>query len=193
MTMKEDMIPYVPLTPRVVVADPNQMPILAYFMTILDAASKQELDFNHTPELFGFLSINPNQINDLAELTSLEPIDVADLKKALGSLIYPVFRGETTINSPLWNNQPIVVWQFQLNIMNSWNFKTMNNSVDRAVVSFDQVLGMVRILRSSLEARHQDPEITLNANDIANVLLMVEEKLSEVQQLLDPEIGILDD
>ncbi|KZA08459.1 hypothetical protein [Acinetobacter baumannii] len=191
--MKEDMIPYVPLTPRVVVADPNQMPILAYFMTILDAASKQELDFNHTPELFGFLSINPNQINDLAELTSLEPIDVADLKKALGSLIYPVFRGETTINSPLWNNQPIVVWQFQLNIMNSWNFKTMNNSVDRAVVSFDQVLGMVRILRSSLEARHQDPEITLNANDIANVLLMVEEKLSEVQQLLDPEIGILDD
>ncbi|EOT1808189.1 hypothetical protein N6A90_001275 [Acinetobacter baumannii] len=191
--MKEDMIPYVPLTPRVVVADPNQMPILAYFMTILDAASKQELDFNHTPELFGFLSINPNQINDLAELTSLEPIDVADLKKALGSLIYPVFRGETTINSPLWNNQPIVVWQFQLNVMNSWNFKTMNNSVDRAVVSFDQVLGMVRILRSSLEARHQDPEITFNANDIANVLLMVEEKLSEVQQLLDPEMGILDD
>ncbi|CAP02066.1 hypothetical protein ABSDF2765 [Acinetobacter baumannii SDF] len=193
MTMKKDMTPYVPLTPRLVVADPNQMPILAYFMTILDAASKQELDFNHTPELFGFLSINPNQINDLAELTSLEPIDVADLKKALGSLIYPVFRGETTINSPLWNNQPIVVWQFQLNVMNSWNFKTMNNSVDRAVVSFDQVIGMVRILRSSLEARHQDPEITLNANDIANVLLMVEEKLSEVQQLLDPEMGILDD
>lgn len=191
--MKKDMTPYVPLTPRLVVADPNQMPILAYFMTILDAASKQELDFNHTPELFGFLSINPNQINDLAELTSLEPIDVADLKKALGSLIYPVFRGETTINSPLWNNQPIVVWQFQLNVMNSWNFKTMNNSVDRAVVSFDQVIGMVRILRSSLEARHQDPEITLNANDIANVLLMVEEKLSEVQQLLDPEMGILDD
>lgn len=184
---------YIPLTPRVVVSNPEHMPILAYFMTILDAASKQELDFNHTPELFGFLSINPNQINDLAELTSLEPIDVADLKKALGSLIYPVFRGETTINSPLWNNQPIVVWQFQLNVMNSWNFKTMNNSVDRAVVSFDQVLGMVRILRSSLEARHQDPEIILNANDVANVLLMVEEKLSEVQQLLDPEMGILDD
>ncbi|HBO4585751.1 hypothetical protein [Acinetobacter baumannii] len=184
---------YIPLTPRVVVSNPEHMPILAYFMTILDAASKQELDFNHTPELFGFLSINPNQINDLAALTSLEPIDVADLKKALDSLIYPVFRGETTINSPLWNNQPIVVWQFQLNVMNSWNFKTMNNSVDRAVVSFDQVLGMVRILRSSLEARHQDPEITLNANDVANVLLMVEEKLSEVQQLLDPEMGILDD
>lgn len=45
--------------------------------------------------------------------------------------------------------------------MDSWNFKTMKNSVDKAVMSFDQVLGMVRILRSSLEARHQDPEITL--------------------------------
>ncbi|MDC4780048.1 hypothetical protein NQ848_19130, partial [Acinetobacter baumannii] len=89
---------YIPLTPRVVVSNPEHMPILAYFMTILDAASKQELDFNHTPELFGFLSINPEQVNDLAELTSLRPIDMADLRKALNSLIYPVFRGETTIN-----------------------------------------------------------------------------------------------
>lgn len=184
---------YIPLTPRVVVSNPEHMPILAYFMTILDAASKQELDFNHTPELFGFLSINPEQVNDLAELTSLKPIDMADLRKALDSLIYPVFRGETTINSPLWNNQPTVVWQFQLNVMDSWNFKTMKNSVDKAVMSFDQVLGMVRILRSSLEARHQDPEITFNANDFANVLLMVEEKLSEAQQLLDPDNGLLDD
>lgn len=77
--------------------------------------------------------------------------------------------------------------------MDSWNFKTMKNSVDKAVMSFDQVLGMVRILRSSLEARHQDPEITFNANDFANVLLMVEEKLSEAQQLLDPDNGLLDD
>lgn len=191
--MKEDMIPYVPLTPRVVVADPNQMPILAYFMTILDAASQKELDFNHTPEIFGFLSINPEQVNDLAELTSLKPIDMADLKEALGSLIYPVFRGETTIISPLWNDQPTVVWQFQLNVMNSWNFKKMKNSVDKAVISFDQVIGMVRILRSSLESRHQDPEITLNVNDFANVLLLVEEKLAEAQQLLDPDNGILDD
>lgn len=191
--MKEDMIPYVPLTPRLVVADPNQMPILAYFMTILDAASQKELNFNHTPELFGFLSINPDQINDLAELTSLKPIDMTDLRKALGSLVYPVFRGENMINSPLWNNQPTVVWQFQLNVMNSWNFKMMKNSVDKAVMSFDQVLGMVRILRSSLEARHQDPEITFNANDFANVLLIVEEKLMEAHQLLDPDNGILED
>lgn len=69
----------------------------------------------------------------------------------------------------------------------------MKNSVDKAVVSFDQVIGMVRILRSSLEARHQDPEITINVNDFANVLLLVEEKLSEAQQLLDPDNGILDD
>lgn len=83
---------YIPLTPRVVVSNPEHMPILAYFMTILDAASKQELDFNHTPELL-ILSINPEQVNDLAELTSLKPIDMADLRKALDSLIYPVFRG----------------------------------------------------------------------------------------------------
>ena len=45
--------------------------------------------------------------------------------------------------------------------MDSWNFKTMKNSVDKAVMSFDQVLGMVRILRSSLEARHQDQKLLL--------------------------------
>ncbi|MCT9265072.1 hypothetical protein KTH52_12520 [Acinetobacter baumannii] len=184
---------YIPLTSRVVSSNPEHTAILGYFMTILDAASHKELDFNHTPDLFGFLSISPKQVNDLAELTSLKPVDMADLKEALGSLIYPVFRGETTIISPLWNDQPTVVWQFQLNVMNSWNFKKMKNSVDKAVISFDQVIGMVRILRSSLEARHQDPEITINVNDFANVLLLVEEKLSEAQQLLDPDNGILDD
>ncbi|MBK0062599.1 MULTISPECIES: hypothetical protein [unclassified Acinetobacter] len=185
--------PYVPLTSRLVTSKQVDTPILGYFMTILDAACQKELDFNHTPEQFGFLSINPEQINDLANLTSLQPIDMVDLGKALGSLIYPVFRGETKVNSPLWNNEPTVVWQFQLNVMNSWNFKTMNNSRDKAVESFDQVLGMVRILRSSLEARHQDPEIILNANDLANVLLLIEEKLCDAHRLLEPDSGILDD
>ena len=190
---QNSIISYVPLTSRVMSSNPEHTPILAYFMTILDAASKNELDFNHTPQLFGFLSISPDQVNDLAELTSLQPIDMADLKDALGSLIYPVFRGETTIISPLWNDQPTVVWQFQLNVMKSWNLKKMKNSVDKAVISFDQVIGMVRILRSSLESRHQDPEITFNVNDFANVLLLVEEKLAEVQQLLDPDNGLMDD
>ena len=69
----------------------------------------------------------------------------------------------------------------------------MKNSRDEAVESFDQVLAMVRIMRSSLESGLQDPEVTFNSTDISHVLILVEEKLLSVKQLLNHELGDADD
>ncbi|WP_336032967.1 hypothetical protein [Acinetobacter bereziniae] len=60
-------------------------------------------------KLLGELEICPDQINDLASQVNSEPVDIDKLRKAIESLIYLAFKGERTVNSPIWNNEEVKV------------------------------------------------------------------------------------
>ena len=187
--MNNNIIPYVPIAPRIKASNPKSELLCRALFEIVDKAVQAQFTFNHDTSK-GKLSICPDQVNDLiqelAKNKNLEgsKIDIEVLKPALSDLIYPVFKGEFAINSPIWNNSEVRVWQFQLNQIVRENHMKNYENLD---LILDQALASVRIWRQSLETSTNDKEVIYNTTDLVYKLMDLEQKLQIVQNGLEEE------
>ena len=106
--INQNIIPYVPIAPRVQATNPKSQLLCEKLFELIDRCVQAQLSFNHDTAK-GRLSISPDQINDLLnEMVKTEQsnqvIDIEVLKASLPDLIYPMFKGEHTVSSPIWNN-----------------------------------------------------------------------------------------
>ncbi len=187
MSMQDDIIPYVPIAPRVKATNEKSKLVLEQFFKLIDKVTSSQILFNHQTDK-GYLSISPDQINDLIrELSkndhSIKEIDVNRLKRSLKDLIYPKFTGVRNIISPIWNNTSVRVWQFQLNqIATGVDMEYLDTEAE---LSLDMVLSSIRVWRNTLEASGNDKEVTYNSNDLIYKLIAIEERLLVVQKSLE--------
>ncbi|MDM1022094.1 hypothetical protein QSV37_17620 [Acinetobacter sp. VNK23] len=189
--LNEAIIPYVPIAPRVQARNPKSELLCQQLFTIIDLAVAAQMSFNHDTQT-GKLSLCPGQINDLLrELKSQEEfvgktmdkeLNIEILKPALDDLIYPKFNGVFEVTSPIWNSNKVTVWQFQLNQIVREN--QMNGKIDVDLL-LDQVLANIRIWRASLETSTGNPQVTYDSNDLIYKLLDIEQKLDQIQQVIE--------
>ena len=185
--INQNIIPYVPITDRVQAKTEKSRLLCLQLFEIIDRCVQAQFSFNHDTER-GHLSISPDQINDLLnELAksdqSDQTIDIEVLKQSLSDLIYPKFKGEHTVSSPIWNNAEIRVWQFQLNQIAQGGY--MENSHNDAELCLDMVMADIRIWRNSLEASYGEKDVIYNNNDLIYKLMDMEQKLKVVQNKLE--------
>ncbi|WP_198078252.1 hypothetical protein [Acinetobacter calcoaceticus] len=180
--MNTELIPYVPIAPRVVSKHRELVGICVLFFEIIDRSVYLSVKINHIQDK-GKLSICLDQINDLTEELQLEPINLKELKKALENLIYPKFCGEKIIHSPIWNNEEITVWEFQLNQID--RVQEMKTTYTDASLNIDSSLGALRVWRKSLEASTGEKDVTYNNNDLIFLLQDLEHKLATVQRYIE--------
>lgn len=184
--MNQDIIPYVPITDRVQAKSVKSEVLCKQLFKIIDHCVQAQLSFNHDTQK-GFISISPDQVNDLlSKLSESEHlgknIDIYQLELSLKDLIYPKFTGEHTITSPIWNNTEVRVWQFQLNqIVQRDNMQHF----DDAELNLDMVLSTIRVWRNSLEASSEDRDVIYKKNDLIYKLMAMEERLNVVQTKLE--------
>lgn len=187
MQINENIIPYVPIAPRVQATNEKSRLLCEQLFLLIDSVTSSQILFNHQTDK-GYLSICPDQINDLIEQLSktdhsFKNIDINLLNSSLKDLIYPKFNGEHTIKSPIWNNTEVRVWQFQLNqIANGVDMKLLNNDAE---MNLDMALSTLRIWRNSLEASVGDKQVIYNNNDLIYKLMDLEQRLQIVQQELE--------
>lgn len=185
--MNENIIPYVPIADRVKATNEKSHKLCQQLFYIVDKLVKTQITFNHDTT-HGFLSISPDQINDLidqlAKTEHLDKfIDIKILRLSLDDLIYPKFLGEHTITSPIWNNTSVVVWQFQLNqIARDKIMLNMNNDAEH---NLDVAISTLRVWRNSLEAAGNDKQVIYSNNDLIYKLMDLELKLQSVQTTLE--------
>lgn len=185
--MNENIIPYVPLEPRVQAKTEKSRIMCQQLFRIIDHSVQAQITFNHDTEK-GRLSISPDQINDLLQELSKGGhlstiIDIEILKNSLNDLIYPKFMGEHTITSPIWNNVSVRVWQFQLNqIAQRVNMEISQNEAE---LMLDSSISALRIWRQSLEAASGNRDVTYQTADLAYKLMDLEHKLQQVQTILE--------
>ncbi|MDH2017877.1 hypothetical protein N5J44_00090 [Acinetobacter ursingii] len=185
--MNENIIPYVPIADRVQATNNKSQLLCQQFFHMVDRLVKTQITFNHDTT-HGFLSICPDQINDLIDQLSKTDhldkfIDIKILSLSLNDLIYPKFLGEHTITSPIWNNTSVVVWQFQLNQIA--RDKIMLNNTNDIEQNLDMALSSIRVWRNSLEAAGNDKQVTYCNNDLIYQLMDLELKLQTVQNAFD--------
>lgn len=185
--INQNIIPYVPLEPRVQAKNKKSQLMCQQLFRIIDQSVQAQITFNHDTEK-GRLSISPDQINDLLrEISKTEQlsttIDIEILKASLNDLIYPKFKGEHTITSPIWNNTCVRVWQFQLNqIAHGANMEISQNDAE---LILDCSLSTLRVWRQSLEAALNNRDVTYQTNDLIYKLMDLEHKLQQVQSRLE--------
>ena len=181
--LNESIVPYIPIADRVEATNEKSMQLCQQLFRLIDSCVRAQIAFNHDTER-GYLSISPDQINDLLQEISkndrsVKLIDINLLKESLNNLIYPKFNGELTLTSPIWNNEHVTVWQFQLNqIANGVSMQQINNDAE---LCLDMVMGSIRVWRNSLEASAGDKDVIYNNQDLIYKLLDIEEKLKVVQ------------
>ncbi|BFM36219.1 hypothetical protein [Acinetobacter towneri] len=183
--MNENIIPYVPIAPRVQASNPKSQLLCEKLFEMIDKCVKAQFTFNHDTAK-GLLSVCPDQLNDLLrELSKNDPkskdLDIDVLKQSLDDLIYPKFNGELTVISPIWNQEEVRVWQFQLN-----QIDRVNNmqTLDKELL-LDQTLSSLRVWRQSLEAAGNDKDVTYSNNDLIYKLMDLEHKLQLVQNEIE--------
>lgn len=185
--INQNIIPYIPLEPRVQAKTEKSRLLCQQLFRIIDQSVQAQITFNHDTEK-GRLSISPDQINDLlSEISkneqSSKTIDIEVLKTSLNDLIYPKFRGEHIITSPIWNNASVRVWQFQLNqIAQGANMEISQNDAE---LILDSSLSTLRIWRQSLEAAPNNRDVTYQTTDLIYKLMDLEHKLQQVQSRLE--------
>ncbi|MGR2827340.1 hypothetical protein FY048_17820 [Acinetobacter sp. 1124_18A] len=185
--MNDNIIPYVPIAPRVQATNEKSRLLCEQLFLLIDTVTSSQILFNHQTDK-GFLSICPDQINDLIEELSktdhsFKNIDINLLNSSLKDLIYPKFNGERTIISPIWNNSEVRVWQFQLNqIANGVDMKLLTNDAE---LNLDMALSAVRIWRNSLEVGSENRDVIYKRNDLIYKLMDLEQRLQIVQQELE--------
>lgn len=187
ITMNESIIPYVPIADRVQATNEKSQLLCQQLFAVIDKCVKAQISFNHDTEK-GFLSISPDQINDLMqEITKTDHldklIDINLLKESLNDLIYPKFNGVHILTSPIWNKERVTVWQFQLNQIATGD-NMDKNSID-AELLLDMTLSSIRVWRNSLETGSDNRDVIYQKNDLIYKLLDLEEKLKGVQTVFD--------
>lgn len=186
--MNDNLIPYVPINDRVQATSVKSQLLCQQLFKIIDQCVIAQFSFNHDTEK-GFLSIAPDQINDLllqlSESEHLEQvIDIKLLEHSLKDLIYPKFTGEHTVTSPIWNNTEVRVWQFQLNqIVQRDNMQ----HIDDAELNLDMALSSLRVWRNALEAAGNDRDVICKNNDLIYKLMDIEQRLDVVQKYLEQD------
>lgn len=185
MIPNDNIIPYVPIAPRVQASNPKSQLLCEKLFEMIDRCVKAQFTFNHDTAK-GLLSVCPDQLNDLLrELSKNDPktkdLDIDVLKQSLDDLIYPKFNGELTVISPIWNHEEVRVWQFQLN-----QIDRVNNmqTLDKELL-LDQTLSNLRVWRQSLEAAGNDKDVTYSNNDLIYKLMDLEHKLELVQNEIE--------
>lgn len=187
MNINDNIIPYVPIAPRVQATNPKSQLLCEKLFELIDQCVSAQFSFNHDTAK-GHLSVCPDQVNDLiAELSksehSTKNIDVDILKQSLNDLIYPKFKGEHIVTSPIWNNSEVRVWQFQLNqIATGVDMKPLDHDAE---LNLDMALASIRLWRNSLEASNGEKDVIYNNNDLMYKLMDIEQKLLIVQQKLE--------
>jgi len=185
MLLNENIIPYVPIAPRVQASNPKSQLLCEKLFEMIDRCVKAQITFNHDTAK-GLLSVSPDQLNDLLREVSkndgkTKDLDIDVLKQSLNDLIYPKFNGELTVISPIWNQEEIRVWQFQLNQIDRAN---PMQTLDKELL-LDQTLSNLRIWRQSLEAAGNDKDVTYSNNDLIYKLMELEHKLELVQSQIE--------
>lgn len=180
--MNTELIPYVPIAPRVQTKHREFINLCVLFFEIVDRSVYSSVKINHI-HTKGWLAICPDQINDLAEELKLDPINLPNLKNALKHLVYPKFNGEKTIKSPIWNNQEVTIWEFQLNQID--RVEKMKTTYEDAELNIDSSLGVLRVWRKSLEASTGNKDVIYNNNDLIYLLQDLEQKLEIVQHYVE--------
>ena len=185
MIPNDNIIPYVPIAPRVQASNPKSQLLCEKLFEMIDKCVKAQFTFNHDTAK-GLLSVCPDQLNDLLrELSKNEgktkDLDIDVLKQSLNDLIYPKFNGELTVISPIWNQEEVRVWQFQLN-----QIDRVNNmqTLDKELL-LDQTLSNLRVWRQSLEAAGNDKDVTYSNNDLIYKLMDLEHKLELIQSEIE--------
>ena len=183
--MNENIIPYVPIAPRVQASNPKSQLLCEKLFEMIDRCVKAQFTFNHDTAK-GLLSVCPDQLNDLLRELSkndgkTKDLDIDVLKQSLDDLIYPKFNGELTVISPIWNQEEVRVWQFQLN-----QIDRVNNmqTLDKELL-LDQTLSNLRVWRQSLEAAGNDKDVTYSNNDLIYKLMDLEHKLELIQSEIE--------
>ena len=185
--MNESIVPYVPIADRVHATNEKSQLLCQQLFKIVDQCVQAQFLFNHDTEK-GFLSICPDQINDLlSELSKsnhiANQIDIDILKQSLSDLIYPKFNGEHVVISNIWNNTEVRVWQFQLNqIAKEVDMEHLDNDAE---LCLDMVLSSLRVWRKSLEIGSENRDIIYTQNDLIYKLMDLEHKLEIVQIKLE--------
>jgi hypothetical protein len=129
------------------------------FFNMVDQLVKAQITFNHDTTI-GFLSICPDQINDLIEQLSktdhsIDKLDIKILELALNDLTYPKYLGVHQVTSPIWNNTSVAVWQFQLNqIARDKNMQNYDNDFSIRSISHTSYL------EKSLKPSGNDTQVT---------------------------------
>lgn len=185
--MNESIIPYVPIAERVQATNEKSQLLCQQFFKMIDQLVQAQIAFNHDTTQ-GFLSICPDQINDLLEkLTESGHIEskfnIEILCSALNDLCYPKYLGEHTIISPIWNSSSVAVWQFQLNQIA--RDKIMIDKTNDVELSLDTALSSIRIWRNSLEAAGNDKQVIYSNNDLIYKLMDLELKLQSIQEAIE--------
>lgn len=187
MQTHENIIPYVPIAPRVQATNEKSRMLCEQLFRFIDQCVTAQFSFNHDTEK-GHLSICPDQINDLIEELlksehSTKTIDVELLKQSLNDLIYPKFNGEHTVTSPIWNQTEVRVWQFQLNqIATGVDMKPLDYDAE---LNLDMALSSLRVWRNSLETGSDKRDVIYQRNDLIYKLMDLEQKLVLVQDYLE--------
>lgn len=185
--MNENIIPYVPIADRVQAKTEKSRLLCQQLFTLIDQCVSAQFTFNHDTEK-GYLSICPDQINDLLlELSKSEQLktklDINILKQSLDDLIYPTFKGEHTVTSHIWNKTEVTVWQFQLNqIATGVDMPNLEKDVE---LNLDMALSSIRLWRNSLETSNENKQVVYNSNDLVYKLLDLENKLLKVQEHIE--------
>ena len=185
--MNKNLIPYVPIADRVEASNDKSQFLCQQFFNMIDHCVRSQILFNHDTQR-GFLSICPEQINDLMQEISKTDhvdklIDINILKQSLNDLIYPKFNGEHIVTSTIWNNEDVKVWQFQLNqIANGVDMQHIENDAE---LNLDMALSSIRIWRNSLEIGSENKDVIYKQNDLVYKLMDIEERLKIVQHSLE--------
>lgn len=185
--LNDSIIPYVPIADRVQAKTEKSRVLCQQLFTLIDQCASAQLTFNHDTAK-GNLSICPDQINDLlCELSkskqSDSKLDINILKQSLNDLIYPKFKGEHTVISPIWNKTEVKVWQFQLNQIAPG--ENMDIDQNQAELLLDCSLSNIKVWRKTLEASPNDTDVTYQSNDLIYKLLDLELKLQQLQNFLE--------
>ena len=185
--INESIIPYVPIADRVEASNDKSQLLCQQFFNMIDHCVRSQILFNHDTQR-GFLSICPEQINDLIHEISKtdhldKPIDINLLKQSLNDLVYPKFNGVYKVTSPIWNQTEVTVWQFQLNqIANGVDMEHIDKDAE---LNLDMALSSIRIWRKSLEIGSDNRDIIYTQNDLIYKLMDLEERLKIVQHSLE--------
>ncbi|KAA8734894.1 hypothetical protein F4V57_03810 [Acinetobacter qingfengensis] len=189
--MNTNIIPYVPIAPRVQATNPKSELLCRQLFSLIDRAVSAQFSFNHDTST-GKLSLCPDQINDLIREISQhekfkdqqidQKLNIEILRPAFEDLIYPKFNGEFEITSSIWNSTKVTVWQFQLNqIAREINMKNLND----AELNLDMTLSAIRIWRNSLESQGNSKDVTYQSTDLIYKLMDMEQKLQVVQKSIE--------